>query len=71
MSGVRLSGYWVPGHELVDAALGMALYDAGDGAREIGLRIQAIELGGLDQGGQHRPVLGAAIGAGEEAVLAT
>lgn len=45
--------------------------DAGDGAREIGLRIQAIELGGLDQGGQHRPVLGAAIGAGEEAVLAT
>ena len=48
----------------------MALDDAGDDGGEIALRIDAVQLAGLDQGGQDGPVLAAAVGAGEEGVLA-
>lgn len=49
---------------------GVAADDAGDDVGDVGLRIAAIELGGLDQRGQYGPVLGPAIGAGEKGVLA-
>lgn len=48
----------------------MALDDAGDGVGQVGLGVNVVELAGLDERGDHRPVLGAAIGAGEESVLA-
>ena len=48
----------------------MAFDDAGDGVGEIGVRLDAAELAGLDQGRDGRPVLGAAVGAGEQSVLA-
>jgi hypothetical protein len=54
----------------VDPALRVALDDAGDDVGDIGLRIDVVELGGLDQGGEDRPVLGAAVRAGEQGVLA-
>jgi hypothetical protein len=48
----------------------MALDDAGDDTGQIGLGIDAVQLGGLDQRGQDRPVFTAAVGAGEQGVLA-
>ena len=51
-------------------AVGMAVDDPGDDVGEVGLRIDAVELAGLDQRGDDRPVLAAAVGAGEESVLA-
>jgi hypothetical protein len=36
-----------------------------------GPRIDTVELGGLDQRGEHGPVAGTTIGAGEQVVLAT
>ena len=48
----------------------MAVDDAGDDIDEIGLRLDADELIGLDQGGDHRPVLGATVRSGEQGILA-
>ena len=48
----------------------MAVDDACEHVGEIGLRIDAVQLAGLDQRGDHGPVLAAAIGAREESVLA-
>ena len=44
--------------------------DPCDGVGQIGLRIDGIELGGLDEGRQNRLVLGPAVGSGEQGVLA-
>ena len=59
-----------PGQQLVDPAVGMAVDDLGDDVGEIGLRIDAAEFAGLDQRGDDGPVLAAAVGAGEQRVLA-
>jgi hypothetical protein len=48
----------------------MAVDDAGDDIGEVGLRIDAAEFAGLDQRGDDRPVLGAAVGPGEERIFA-
>ena len=48
----------------------MAVDDPGDDVGEIGLRVDAVELAGLDQRSDDGPVLGAAVGAGEQSVLA-
>jgi hypothetical protein len=47
----------------------MAVDDPGDDVGEVGLRIDATELAGLDQRGDDRPVLATAVGAGEECIL--
>lgn len=47
----------------------MALDDAADDVGEIALRVDAVQLAGLDQRGQYGPVVAAAVGAGEEGVL--
>jgi hypothetical protein len=59
-----------PGREIVDLAIEMAVDDLGERAGEIGLRIDAAELAGLDERGDDRPVFSAAVGTGEERVLA-
>jgi hypothetical protein len=59
-----------PGQEFVEAAIRMARDDAGDHVREVGLRLDADELAGLDQGRNDGPMLGACVGSGEERVLA-
>ena len=48
----------------------MAVDDAGDDVGEVAVRLDVEELAGLDQRSDHRPVLGTAIRAGEECVLA-
>src|SRR6185312_3502135 len=48
----------------------MAADDAGDDVGEVGLGVHVVQLAGLDQRGEHGPVFGAAVGAGEEVVLA-
>ena len=58
-----------PGQQLVEL-FEMAVDDLGEDVGEVGVRIDAVELAGLDQRGDDRPVLAAAVGAGEERVLA-
>ena len=48
----------------------MAVDDPGEDVGEIGVRLDPVELAGFDERGDDRPVLAAAIGAGEERVLA-
>ena len=47
----------------------MAADDAGDDVGQVGLGVDAVQLAGPDERGQHGPVLGATVGAGEEMVL--
>jgi hypothetical protein len=56
--------------QLVEAAHGMSADNADNDVGEVGLRIDVVEFAGLNQGGEDGPVLGAAIGAGEEMVFA-
>ena len=71
MSGHGADGRDVgPGQERVEPAVGMALDDVGDDIGDVAPRLDAVQLAGLDQQGQHRPVVAAAVGAGEEGVLA-
>ena len=48
----------------------MSADDPGDDVGEIGVRLDAVELGGFDERGDDGPMLGAAVGAGEEGILA-
>ena len=59
-----------PGQEVVDLVIGIAVDDPGDDFDEVGLRIDGIEFAGLDQRGDDRPVLAAAVGTREECILA-
>ena len=47
----------------------MAANDLGEDVCHIGLRIDAIELAGLDERNDYPPVFGAAVGASEVSVL--
>ena len=47
----------------------MAVDDLGENVSHVCLRIDAAELAGLDERGDDRPVLGAAIGTSEESVF--
>ena len=64
-----LSQRWVARQEFVDAAVRMAVDDLGDDVGEVGLRIDGIEFAAFDQGCGDCPMLGSAIGAGEERIL--
>jgi hypothetical protein len=48
----------------------MALDDAGDDVGQVSLRLDADELAGLDQGGDHRPVLAYAVRTSKQGILA-
>jgi hypothetical protein len=54
-----------PGQEIVEAALGMAVDDAGNDVGEVTVRLDPEELACFDQRGDHRPMLGTAVRAGE------
>ena len=58
-----------PRQEFVDAAVGMAINDLGDDVGEVGLRIDGVEFAAFDQRCGDCPILGSAIGAGEERIL--
>jgi integrase len=57
-------------HTCAEASVGVAVDDLRDGRREVGVGIDAVELAGLDQRSDHGPMLGTAIGAREQCVLA-
>ena len=48
----------------------MAVDDPGDDVGQVAVRLDGEQLAGFDQRGDDRPVLGAAVGAGEQGVLA-
>lgn len=47
----------------------MTVHQPGEDVGEVGGWIDVVEFAVLHQGGQHRPVMGALVGAGEERVL--
>ncbi len=59
-----------PRHQLVDAGLGPAVDELRQSVGEPGVRIDAVELRGLDQRGDGCPVGAALVAAGEQRVLA-
>jgi hypothetical protein len=59
-----------PREELIEAAIGMAVEDTGDDVGETTVRFEADQLAGLDERGDHRPMLGAAVRTGKQSVLA-
>ena len=59
-----------PRQEVVEAAVGVTVDDAGDDVGQVGERLDADQLAGLDERGDHGPVLGAAVRAGEQGILA-
>jgi hypothetical protein len=58
-----------PWQQLVEAAVGVSVDDLGDGLGEIGVRFDIGELAGLDQRGDHSPMLGTSVGTGEQSIL--
>ena len=59
-----------PGHQLVESAGEVPAGDAGERVGKPGLRVDFVELAGLDQRGDCSPVGAAAVRAREERVLA-
>ena len=58
-----------PRHQFIDAVLRPAIHQACDEIGEIDLRIDAIQLTGLDQRRQACPILSAFVAAGKETIL--
>ena len=59
-----------PGHEVFDAGFGVSVEDGAEGVGEIVDGVHAGHFAGGDERGEHGPVLGADLVAGEEGVLA-
>lgn len=59
-----------PWQELVDPGLRMAGNDALEGIGQVGVRVHVVQAAGADERGDDRPMLAAAVGAGEQRVLA-
>lgn len=55
---------------MVDLAVGVAVDDPGEHVSDIAQRLDAIGLAGFDERGDDGPLLGTAVGAGEERILA-
>jgi hypothetical protein len=59
-----------PGHELIEGGAAVAGGEALEGVGKPDARIDAVELGCLDQSGDDGPVVAAIVRSGEEGVLA-
>ena len=59
-----------PWQQVVETELWVALDDAGGGVGEVGVWPDADELAGLDQRGDHRPILAATDRSGKKRILA-
>jgi hypothetical protein len=59
-----------PGQEFVDLAVRMAVDDPGEHISKIAERLDVVELAGFNERRDDGPVLGTAVRAGEECVLA-
>ena len=58
-----------PRQEFVEAAVGVTVDDAGDDVGQVSIRFDANQRAGLDERGDHRPMFGTAVGAGEQGIL--
>src|SRR3954454_8388139 len=54
-----------PGQQLGEAAVGPVVDELGQHVGEVGLRVDGIQLAGLDQRGEHGPVFRAFVAASE------
>lgn len=69
--GLKLgSGDVGPRQEIIDLAVWVAVDDLGEHVGQVAERLDAVQLAGLDQRSGDGPVLGAAVRAREEGVLA-
>lgn len=59
-----------PRQQAIDLAIRVAVDDPGDDVDEVGVRLYADELVGLDQRGDDGPMFTAAVGADEQGILA-
>jgi hypothetical protein len=55
---------------VIEAGLRVAVDDPSDDVGQVPVRLDGEQLAGFDQRGDDRPMLGAAVGAGEQSVLA-
>ena len=69
VGGIDRRRHVAPRRQFSDAGDGMAVGDAGEHVLEIGEGLDAAHFAGFDDAGDHRPVLGTAVTAGEEGVL--
>ena len=60
----------VPGEELVEAGVWPEIDEAGENVGKVGVRIDAVELAGLDQRSHDGPTFCTVVVAGEECVFA-
>ncbi len=58
-----------PRQELVEAAVGVAVDDAGDDVGQVSVRLDANQFTGLDERGDGGPMFGTAVRAGEQSIL--
>ena len=58
-----------PRQEGIDVAVGMTVDDPGKDVGQIAKRIDVVEFAGFDQRSDSGPVLGAAVGAGEQCIF--
>ena len=65
-SGCGVCGFPCPGRQFGQAALQMAVHQAGGNVGEVGMRLDGLEFAALDQGGDNRPSFPAFVAAGEE-----
>jgi hypothetical protein len=65
-----MSGGPVPREEFVETIDGVSFDEAGEDVGEVSFGVDAVEFAGLDERGQDRPMLAAAIRAREERILA-
>ena len=66
----RFGGGVGPREQFVDGAVEMSIDDLGQHVGQIGVGFDAAQLAVLDQRGDDGPVVAAAVGAGEERILA-
>ena len=64
------SAHGGPGHEFADAFCWVTVGELGERFGQPGVRVDAAKLAVLDEGRDHRPVVAALVGAGEQGVLA-
>ncbi len=64
------AGHIGPWQQLIDAAVGVGVDQTAQHVGKVGVGLDSVELAGLDERGQHRPVLAAGVGPGEQSVLA-
>ena len=55
------SGHVGPGQQLIEAAVGVTVHEPGEHVCEVGLGLDVVQLAGLHERGEDRPVLSAAV----------